>query len=139
LAKDSLDDWIYYFKNNDVPALTKAKGLDKVAQILKIDAMDTKTKYEYEAYIKDRVISRSMLETAKFEGREIGLEQGREIGIEQGKEIGREIGREQGIYLTQKATVIKLRKEGLDFDFIAKITNLNTEKIEEILKEEGLD
>jgi predicted transposase/invertase (TIGR01784 family) len=45
LAKDSLDDWIYYFKNNDVPAKSKAKGLDKVAQILKIDAMDTKTKY----------------------------------------------------------------------------------------------
>ncbi len=34
--------------------------------------MDTKTKNEYEAYIKDKVISRSMLDTAKFEGREQG-------------------------------------------------------------------
>jgi hypothetical protein len=74
LSRDSLDDWIYYFKHNAVPENSKARGLNKVAHLLKIDQMDTTTKYEYEAYIKDRVISRSMLETAKFEGREEGRE-----------------------------------------------------------------
>ncbi|MBK7637774.1 MAG: hypothetical protein IPJ13_28440 [Saprospiraceae bacterium] len=70
--------------------------------------MDTTTKYEYEAYIKDRVISRSMLETAKFEGREEGLEE----------------GREEGMKANTINIVIEMKKEGLEVPFIAKITKL---------------
>ena len=50
LSRDSLDDWIYYFKHNAVPENSKARGLSKVAHLLKIDQMDTTTKYEFEAY-----------------------------------------------------------------------------------------
>jgi len=113
LSRDTLDDWIYYLKHNAVPENSKAQGLKKVAQLLKIDQMDNTTKYEYEAYIKDRVISRSMLETAKFEGREEGMEV-KTINI-----------------------VIEMRKEGMEIALIAKITKLTEEKVSKILKENG--
>lgn len=113
LSRDTLDDWIYYLKHNAVPENSKAQGLKKVAQLLKIDQMDNTTKYEYEAYIKDRVIGRSMLETAKFEGREEGMEE-KTINI-----------------------VIEMRKEGMEIALIAKITKLTEEKVSKILKENG--
>ncbi|MBK9565095.1 MAG: Rpn family recombination-promoting nuclease/putative transposase [Saprospiraceae bacterium] len=122
LSRDSLDDWIYYFKHNAVPENSKARGLSKVAHLLKIDQMDTTTKYEYEAYIKDRVISRSMLETAKFEGREEGLEK----------------GREEGMKANTINIVIEMKKEGLEIPFIAKITKLTEDKVVKILKDNGL-
>ena len=122
LSRDSLDDWIYYFKHNAVPENSKARGLSKVAYLLKIDQMDTTTKYEYEAYIKDRVISRSMLETAKFEGREEGLEE----------------GREEGMKANTINIVIEMKKEGLEVPFIAKITKIAEDNVVKILKDNGL-
>lgn len=115
LSRDSLDDWIYYLKHNEVPLKTTAKGLEKVSDLLKIDKMDTKTKNEYEAYIKERVISRSMLETAKIEGREEGIEK-EKISI-----------------------VTELHNEGLGIDFISRVTKLSEEAIIKILTDKGLN
>ena len=67
IAKDPLDEWIYYFKNNKLPERYKAKGLDKVEAKQKIDTMNTKEKIEYEDYMKGLVVSKSMIETAKLE------------------------------------------------------------------------
>ena len=96
--------------------------------------MDKKSKYEYDAFIKERRISKSMLETAKFEGKEEGLEQGRE----QGREQGIKQGLEQGIFNTLASTAIKLRKEGFDLAFISRITGLEEDAILTILNEAGL-
>lgn len=68
VAKDTLDEWIYYFKNNALPNLFRAKGLDKVEAQLKVDAMTAQEKINYEAHLKNLAISHSMLETAKIEG-----------------------------------------------------------------------
>jgi hypothetical protein len=77
IAKDPLDEWIYYFKNNTLPERYKAKGLDKVKPHLKIDIMNTNEKIEYEDYMKGLVVSKSMIETAKMEGEIIGLAKGK--------------------------------------------------------------
>ncbi len=69
IARDNLDEWIYYFKNNALPDRFKAKGLDKVEAQLKIDAMTKQEKMDYDAHIKNLRISQSMLETAKLEGK----------------------------------------------------------------------
>lgn len=76
IAKDSLDEWIYYFKNNTLPEKYIAKGLDKVEAQLKIDAMEPKDKIEYENYMKNLFVSKNMIETAKLEGEIIGEAKG---------------------------------------------------------------
>jgi predicted transposase YdaD len=68
LLKTALDEWIYYFKNNALPERYRGKGLDKVEAQQKIDAMNKQERKDYEEYIKNTVISKSMLETAKLEG-----------------------------------------------------------------------
>jgi hypothetical protein len=78
VAKDTLDEWIYYFKNNALPEKYKGKGLDKVEAQLKIDAMNTQERKEYEEHVKNLAISQSMLETAKWEGKLEGKLEGKQ-------------------------------------------------------------
>jgi predicted transposase/invertase (TIGR01784 family) len=80
IARDSLDEWIYYFKNNTLPEKYKAKGLDKVEAQLKIDTMNTQEKIEYEDYMKNLFVSKSMIETAKLEGEILGEAKGEAKG-----------------------------------------------------------
>jgi predicted transposase/invertase (TIGR01784 family) len=77
VAKDTLDEWIYYFKNNALPEKYRGKGLDKVEAQLKIDAMNTQERKEYEEHVKNLAVSQSMLETAKWEGIMEGKLQGK--------------------------------------------------------------
>ncbi len=68
IVKNPLDEWIYYFKNNKLPKGFKAKGLEKVEAELKLDAMNTQEKIEYNDYMKSMGITESMFETAQLEG-----------------------------------------------------------------------
>ena len=77
MVKDPLDEWIYYYKNNNLPPCFAAKGLDKVEAQLKVDDMTTQVKMNYVAHLKSLAISHSMLETLKIEGTMEGELQGR--------------------------------------------------------------
>jgi predicted transposase/invertase (TIGR01784 family) len=68
IAKDTLDEWIYYLKNNLLPDRFKAKGLDKVEAKLKLEAMTPEERKEYKDYHDNLVISQNMLDTARWEG-----------------------------------------------------------------------
>ena len=119
VAKDTLDEWIYYLKNNALPERYAAKGLDKVAAQLKVDAMTTQEKINYEAHLKNLAISHSMLETATIEGRLEGRLEG-----EQGGEL------KKGKYAAQKLIL-----RGFANEDIADITGLSVDLIEELRKE----
>jgi hypothetical protein len=113
LSKDTLDDWIYYLKNDKIPVHTNAKGLDKAALLLKLDSMDTNSKLEYDAFIKEQRISENMLFTAKFEGRE------------------------EGEAKKQLEIIISVYENGLAIPLIAAITKQSEDEITNILRANG--
>ena len=123
VAKDRLDEWIYYLKNNALPERYTAKGLDKVAAQLKVDAMTTQEKINYEAHLKNLAISHSMLETAKLEG------------ILEGEQRGEQRGEVKGELKKGKITAQKLILRGFPNEDIADITGLSMDLIEQIRKE----
>ena len=47
VAKDSLDQWIYYFKNNEIKDNFNAKGIDKAKELWRVDSLpeDERKKY----------------------------------------------------------------------------------------------
>ena len=53
LAKNGLDEWIYFFKNDEIKADFKAKGLDEAKKKLNILNFNKKELAEYESFIKD--------------------------------------------------------------------------------------
>ncbi len=91
VAKDSLDEWIYYLKNNQLPERYTAKGLDKVEAQLKIDAMKTEEKAEYRDYMKNLIVTKSMIETVRLESEAKGEAKGEARGkLEERTEANRE-------------------------------------------------
>lgn len=117
-AKNTLDEWIYYFKNNEIRDEFKAKGLDKVKKILKYDKLTEKDKKEYNRHIENLRYKASMLSTLKTE---------EEYKVhEKGKEEGEKIG----IY----KIVLKSLRKGKAIEDISEFTDLPIETIKKLKK-----
>jgi predicted transposase/invertase (TIGR01784 family) len=103
IAKDTLDEWIYYLKNNEVLSNFKAKGLDKVASQLKLDDMTRQDKIDYDAHQKINAISNSVIDTALYNEKAKRLQM-----------------------------VKNMILEGIDKNIIVKISGLSIEEIEKL-------
>ena len=118
VSKDSLDEWIYYFKNNRLPENYSAPGLDKVAELLNYNSMDANAKAQYEAHQKELAISYGVLETAKAEGKAEGRAEG-----EEKKTI---------------SVVVNSFRLGHDIPTIAIVAGISKQEVINILKEQGM-
>jgi len=117
LAVSTLDEWVYFLKNTELPKNFKAKGLTQVEQHLNYEKMSTKEKSKYDEFIKSRLISKSMLETAIEEGIEKGIDEGR--------------------YYEKIDMILTLHKDGIGLSSLARASKLTEEEVIKILKERG--
>lgn len=134
VAKDTLDEWIYYLKNNRLPDNFTAPGLEKAEKILNYHSMDTEARALYDAHIKNRRISYDVLETAKMEGRDEGLVE----GLAKGREEGREEGVALGLETKAIEVVVNAYKQNLPTPTIALIAAISEEEVLRILREQRL-
>lgn len=104
IAKDTLDEWIYVLKNSEVKSNFKAKGLDEVKEKLEYEKLAEEEKQTYNRFMENRRIERSVKETTVLESR-----------LEERLEIAR-----------------KMKIKNVDVEFIAEITNLPVEEIENL-------
>ncbi len=109
VSKNTLDEWIYFLKNTEVPDNYSAKGLAQVENKLKYEKMRTVDKKEYEFYLKNVRVSESAMRTAVIEAK---LEEKIEI-------------------------VLKGYENDLSISMISNITGLPEEEVVKILKENG--
>jgi predicted transposase/invertase (TIGR01784 family) len=124
LAKDSLDEWIYFLKNSEIKSEFKAKGLQKAAVELDILKLSKEDRQDYENYIEDRRVLESSIRTSWFEG-EI---KGREAGFA----MGREEGIEQGVLKERIENARKMKALGVDVKLIMQVTGLILEDIDSL-------
>ncbi len=110
LAKDTLDEWIYFLKNTKLPENYSAKGLDKVQEKLDYDAMTKQQQIDYDAHQKYLISERNIIYTAKIEGKEEGIELGE--------------------HKKAKFTACQMKKDGMSLELIAKYTGLSIAEIE---------
>ncbi len=123
-AKNTLDEWIYYFKNNEIRDEFKAKGLDKVKKILKYDKLTEKDKKEYNRHIENLRYKASMLSTLKTE---------EEYKVhEKGKEEGEKIGIKKGEKIKGYRVALESLRNGLDKELVSTITRIPNETIEKL-------
>ena len=142
VAKDNLDEWIYYFKNNEILSTFTAPGLKEVDKQLRYDNLSEQEKLDYNHHLKQQLYEQSSIDTARFEGKFEGLAEGEAIGLEKGEAIGLKkgeaIGREAERIEVQEKVVINSRQAGLSIEIISITTGLTSEQITEILKRHGL-
>lgn len=118
VAKNNLDEWVYFLKNSEVKEEFKAKGLQEASEKLKEDTLSEEERIAYKRFQENRRIERSEIETALKEGEEKGMEKGMERGMEK-KEI---------------QFALNLHANGFPIDQIAKLAQIPVEKVAEIIK-----
>ena len=123
VAKDSLDEWIYFLKNEEIKESFNAKGLKKAKQELDILKLPEQERRAYERYQDDLHYQASMVESSYT----IGVKKGVKQGIEQGMIKGE---KEKAI----KIALNLIKKGSLDMQSISEMTELSIEEIESLRK-----
>jgi len=119
IAKDSLDEWIYFLKTEMIKNSFKAKGLAEAKEKLDYMKADENEQREYESFKRELHDRASEWEGTYIVGEIEGLKKGEKIGEARGEK--------------QKAIEIALNLlDVLDVETIALKTGLSIEEIEEL-------
>ena len=150
IAKNTLDEWIYYLKNNLIEENFTAQGIGKAREALLFDNLSEAEKAQYLRDIDNKLLSDDAIRTALLEGKiageasgfekgeASGVEKGEASGVEKGKTIGFEKGVEKGEVIGVEKTVINGHLAGYSIEVISTYTGLKPEQIIEILKKHNL-
>ncbi|GJM62602.1 PD-(D/E)XK nuclease family transposase [Persicobacter diffluens] len=101
VAKDTLDQWIYYLKNNEIREEFTAKGISEARALWRVDNLPEEEQKNYERHLKALRNEASRLLTLKEDAKDRAK-----------KEEKVEIAR-------------KMKREGLDLSLIQKLTGLD--------------
>ncbi len=118
IAKDTLDEWIYYFKNNEIKDNFTAKGIDKAKELWRLDTLSEEDQKIYRRHLDDLHYAASMAWSMKIDAED------------QIRKEEREEGRKEGEKQKAIAIAINLLNSGVDIEIIIKSTGLTKEEIE---------
>lgn len=140
IAKDTLDEWIYFLKNSEVKDEFKAKGLKEAGEVLDIMRLPDADQYSYNRYIDYLHYKASEMQSLKSLKEEI--EAGGEMAALRLKEIEENLQRivQDKVSLAEAIAMQKQNikfvenaiAEGFDDKVIAKLTKMNAEQVKQI-------
>ena len=125
VATTSLDEWIYFLKNEEIKDGFKAKGIQKAKKAFSLLNMSEKERLAYERYQYELSYQASLTESNYGLGRLEGKEEGRV----EGREEGRVEGKEEGEKCKALDVAFKMKQRGVALDDIMAITGLTKEEI----------
>ena len=144
VAKNTLDEWIYFLKNEQIKDDFTAKGLKQAQKTLDVLKMNQAERLRYEQHQTQLHHQASLYQSTyvlgKLEGKEEGREEGREEGLEIGREQGLETGREQGLEMGREAgkeeailiMAKNMKQQGVDIATIMNVSNLSQADIDKL-------
>jgi predicted transposase/invertase (TIGR01784 family) len=115
-TRDSLDEWIYFLKNEKIKENSMAKGLKEAEEKLNILKMNGEDRRKYDGYVEELRLELSIVESSYG----IGKMEGREEGIQEGIK--------KGIHLVAE----NMLKTGVEEEIIIKATGLTLEQLKSI-------
>lgn len=121
VSTTTLDEWIYYFKNNKLPVNYSAKGLKEVEEILNYQNMDEQARIDYDAHQKAMAISANVIETASLEGEARGEARGQALEREKAQK-------------EKESMILSAYNMGVDVSIIARFSNFSEEEVNDIIK-----
>ena len=108
IAKDSLDQWIYYLKNNEIKDEFTARGINRARELWRIDTLSEEDQRTYFRHVEDIRYGASMAWSMKADAEY-------------------EIKRENTLLIARE-----LKKNGASMDLIIKSTRLTEEEIKQL-------
>lgn len=120
LAKNTLDEWVYFLKNEDIKDNFKAKGLAKAKENLTVMKLPQQERAAYSRYLENMHYEASIIggsyDEGKVDGEKLGLEKGEKLGLEKG----------------MRKVAKKMKQAGSEFELIQQITGLELKEIEDL-------
>jgi predicted transposase/invertase (TIGR01784 family) len=120
VTRNAIDEWIYFFKNEEIKDDFKAKGIQEAKKELDIMKMPEEERRDYEEYLESLRYQASMYESSY----KVGEMKGRKEGREEGREKG---AKDKAVEIAKKALA-----KGNSIEFISEITGLSKEEIEKL-------
>jgi len=116
IAKNTIDEWIYFLKTEEIQDNFKAKGLEKAKEKLDVLKLTYEEKLKYQRKVENKMLEISLLDTAKIEGKM----EGKIEGIEEGEKLA-------------KIEIAKnLLKQNIDLNIISISTGLSIQEIDKL-------
>ena len=116
VAKDRLDEWIFFLKNEEIKEEFQARGLKKAKEVLDIMNLSDEDRIAYEHYVEDLRYQASMYQSSYV------------VGKSEGKAEGKVEGR-----LEEKKTMARLMKKNQEpIEKIMQYTQLSKKEIEKL-------
>jgi predicted transposase/invertase (TIGR01784 family) len=129
-AKDNLDQWIYYLKNDVIPDNFNAPGLREARERLVVDNLSQSERAAYNAHLMYLSRQFSIVHTAIDTGRAEGLAEGLEKGEEERKKLKETLVQKENII----ANAVKIFIEkGSSLQDIAKVFHIDVEEVKKYI------
>ena len=110
IAKDNLDEWIYFLKNEEIKDEFNAKGIKEAKEKLDIMKLPKEKQIAYERYVEDLMYQNSLINSNYGAGKIEGI-------------------KEAKLNIAKKSL-----SQGIDLNTISLITGLSVEEIENLKK-----
>ncbi len=107
-ATNTLDEWIYYFKNNEIKDDFTAKGINEAKELLRVDKLSEEEQLNYNYHINNLRNEASRMWTLKIDAED-------RAKLEKAKEIAK-----------------RMVAEKISIDLIIKLTGLSKDNIEKL-------
>lgn len=129
IAKNTLDEWVYFLKNEEIKDGFKAKGLSEAKEKLDSLKLSEPEKREYNYYLENLRYQESMVDSSFCSGKIEGKLEGKEEGIA----IGRTEGLAAGEIKAKTESVLKMHRKKVAIEDIADFVNLSTDEVRAII------
>ncbi|WP_375447037.1 Rpn family recombination-promoting nuclease/putative transposase [uncultured Fibrella sp.] len=127
VAKDGLDEWVYFLKNAEIKRGFSAKGLKQAQEKLAFMQMSEAQQRNYRAYLENLRDDASYALTVKMDMEEM-LEKATKEATEQGIQQGMQ---QKSVEIARAAL-----KNGATIEFVMSVTGLSRLDVESIIKEQ---
>lgn len=112
VAKNTLDEWIYYLKNNEIKEDFTAKGIEEAREYWRVDKLPEEERRRYLKHLEGLHYEASMAWTMKVDAED---------------RIRTDERKRRNIQLASE-----MKAENLDIDLIVKLTNLTKKEVENL-------
>jgi predicted transposase/invertase (TIGR01784 family) len=121
IARDTLDEWIYFLKHEEVKPGFTAKGLKEAEDKLNILKLPDEERQVYERYLDNLHYQASMFDSSFVDG----FSEGKKEGKKEGKQEGIQEGRTEA----NREMALKLIEQGVSPAIIAEVCGYNVTDI----------
>jgi len=124
IAKNTLDEWIYFLKNEEIKEEFNAKGLSEAKEKLDSFKLSGAEKQEYDKFVENTRYRLSMVES--------NFNAGKLEGIKEGKVEGEATGVAKGEKIKAIEIATTMKNAGMNKEVVQQLTGLNEDEIDKL-------